>query len=539
MRRGSLLSANIKIQTVGELRILRAQARAQGKRVVHCHGCFDIVHPGHVRHMRFAKAQGDILLVTITADDQVAKGDGRPLIPQELRAENLAELDCVDWVLIDEHPSAEALLEAVQPDIYIKGAEYEFNQDPRFERERQMVERHGGRVIFSSGDVVFSSTALIAAMEHSIDPYHKRLTELTLDPRLGLSTLGGILAQIRKQRVVVVGETIRDTYILCDQPDVASEGPMLTLRPVERKTYVGGAAIVARHVAAMGAQVTLVTAMPQDASAESVRSCLRAEGVEICELPIETPLAQKCRYLVGPQKLFKVDEVAPMGLDSARREQLIDLARESVGAEVDAAIITDFGLGLLTTSLTHRLCEALRPRARVLAGDVSGRKASLRTMRDMDLLCPSERELRETIGEFDIGLPAATWRLMNLNKARNVIVTLASEGLLAFEPSDDAEATGWARRLRSSHIPSLAPIAVDPLGCGDALLAASSLALACGADLLQASFLGATAASQEAQQLGNVPIGTASIRQAIARVHSAHLAYSTTEISPRSLERAS
>ena len=86
---------------------------------------------------------------------------------------------------------------------------------------------------------------------------------------------------------------------------------------------------------------------------------------------------------------------------------------------------------------------------------------------------------------------------------------------------------------------SLAPIAVDPLGCGDALLATSALALASGADLLQASFLGAVSASQEAQQLGNIPISASSVRQTIARVHSAHLAYATIEISPRSLERAS
>lgn len=533
------MTADAKILSRAQLSVLREHARAQGRRVVHCHGCFDIVHPGHVRHLRFARAQGDILLVTITADGQIAKGDGRPLIPQELRAENLAELDCVDWVFIDEHPTAERLLEFVQPDFYIKGAEYEFNDDPRFERERSTVERHGGRVVFSSGDVVFSSTALIAAMEHAIDPYHKRLTELTQDDRLGLSTLSAILAKTRDQRVVVVGETIRDTYVLCDQPDVAGEGPMLSLRPIERRTYEGGAAIVARHAAALGAQVTLVTAMPKDASSERVRCCLRGEGVELCELPIRTPLPEKTRYLVGPQKLFKVDEVVPMGLDSAQRDRLIALAVEAAGDGVDAAIITDFGLGLLTAPLTKRLCEALRPLAGVLAGDVSGRKASLRTMRNMDLLCPSERELRETIGDFDIGLPAATWRLMQSTKARNVIVTLASEGLIAFEPSDDANATGWARRLRSSHIPSLAPIAVDPLGCGDALLATSALALGSGADLLQASFLGAVSASQEAQQLGNIPISASSIRQTIARVHSAHLAYSTIEINPRSLERAS
>lgn len=530
------MSASRKILSLPELLRLRERARLEGRRVVHCHGCFDIVHPGHIRHLRFARAQGDVLLVTITADARIAKGDGRPLIPQELRAENLAELDCVDWVTIDEHESAVDLLGVVRPDVYIKGAEYEFNRDPRFERERACVESHGGRVVFSSGDVVFSSTALIAAMEHAVDPYHKRLVELLGDDRLSLPALGERLSSMRDRRVVVVGETILDTYVLCDQPDVAGEGPMLTLRPIERRTYEGGAAIIARHAAALGAKATLVTCLRDDEAGDRVRVRLRAEGVDLREVRVETALANKVRYLVGPQKLFKIDEIMPMALDASRRAALIDRARDAAAQGADAAIIADFGLGMLGSAVTGPLCKAMRPLVGVLAGDVSGRRASLRSMREMDLLCPSERELRETIGDFGVGLPAAAWRLMHLTRARNLLVTLGGEGLVAFEPSRDADASGWARRLRSFHLPALVPIAIDPLGCGDALLACTTLAMASGADLLQASFLGAACASREAQQLGNIPIDAASVRQAIARAHSAHLAYSVLEPTPRALE---
>ncbi|MEC9373821.1 MAG: adenylyltransferase/cytidyltransferase family protein, partial [Planctomycetota bacterium] len=167
-----------KVLTIDELQRLRQAARAAGKSVVQCHGCFDIVHPGHIRHLQHAAKMGDILLVTVTGDKAMAKGTGRPLIPQELRAENLAALDCVDWVHIDDHPTAAELLEHVQPDIYVKGAEYEHNQDERLKRERDVVERHGGRVVYSSGDIVFSSTALIAALQESINPLHARLREL-------------------------------------------------------------------------------------------------------------------------------------------------------------------------------------------------------------------------------------------------------------------------------------------------------------------------------------------------------------------------
>ena len=156
-----------KVLSREALSAARERARAQGRRVVQCHGCFDIVHPGHIRHLRFARAQGDVLLVSITPDALVGKGAGRPLIPQELRAENLAELDCVDWVHVAGEATAVELLEAVRPDVYIKGQEYESNRDPRFGDERATGERHGGWGVFSSGDVVFSSTALIGARESS------------------------------------------------------------------------------------------------------------------------------------------------------------------------------------------------------------------------------------------------------------------------------------------------------------------------------------------------------------------------------------
>src|SRR5690606_26066245 len=184
--------APTKILSHADLLARRAAARAAGRRVVHCHGCFDIVHPGHIRHLRYARQLGDILLVSLTGDEEIRKGTGRPLIPEELRAENLAALDCVDWVYIEPAPTARELLGKVRPDVYVKGREYEHNQDPRFAAERAAVEAHGGRVVFSSGDVVFSSTALIAALENSADPYHARLSRLLGEPELDGPRLTGL-----------------------------------------------------------------------------------------------------------------------------------------------------------------------------------------------------------------------------------------------------------------------------------------------------------------------------------------------------------
>ncbi len=543
----SSTALNSKIVSREELIAARAALRAAGRALVQCHGCFDIVHPGHIRHLRQAKSLGDALLVSITGDDAIRKGDGRPLIPQELRAENLAALDFVDYVFIEPAATAENLLRQVSPDVFVKGKEYEHNGDPRFAAERAAVEAGGGRVVFSSGDVVFSSTALIAALEQATDPFHHRLTQLCARDELSHESLGETLSNMRGKRVVVVGETIIDSYLLCDRPSVAGESPILTLRPLEARHYDGGAAVIARHAAALGAKPTLVTALPRSVQAAELVRRLESEGIEVLHLPVEQQLPEKQRFLVGQQKVLKLDLVEPFVLDVAQQRHVQQLAIEACGKGTDAAIIADFGLGLLSRRQLVELCGAMRPLAGVLSGDVSGKRSSLVGMRGLDLACPSENELRDAVHMQAEGLPAAAWTMMERTRTRNLIVTMGEEGLMAFAPLPSARAQledatshvsqglqdcadvhaehDYAPRLKGEHVPALTPVAVDPLGCGDALLTTATLSLATGSSLLASAFLGACAASVQVQRLGNSAVSATDIRKTLARVHGAKLAY--------------
>ncbi|HBS29278.1 MAG TPA: hypothetical protein DEB06_07465 [Phycisphaerales bacterium] len=509
----------------------RGEARRRGMSVVQCHGCFDLVHPGHIRHLQHAAKQGDILLVSITADAEMRKGHGRPLFPQELRAENLAALDCVDWVFVNPHATAEELLEEVRPDAYIKGREYESNNDPRFRAERSAVERHGGRVVFSSGDVVFSSTALIAEMEQQADPFHARMKQLVEAHGLTPDRLEPIIASFSGARVVVVGEVITDTYVMCDRPEVAGESPVMALRPLEQRSYDGGAAVIARHLAALGARPVLVTALPRTTEAEALRRRLEGEGIETIWIEGEGPMLEKQRFLVGAQKVMKLDLVRPITLDAARHERFIAMAAEA-SEGCDAGIIADFGNGLLTAGTLGRLCAKVRKRVRVLAGDVSGRRSLLTHMRDMDLVCPTESELRDAVRDFDDSLNAVVWRLLQTIGGRRAFVTMGADGLIAFERTPEGDgATGWASRLRGEHVPALAGHALDPLGCGDALLATATLTLAVLDDaprtLAAAALLGSVAAGAEASRLGNVAVSSHDLRTGVRRLGDSRLTVTT------------
>jgi rfaE bifunctional protein kinase chain/domain/rfaE bifunctional protein nucleotidyltransferase chain/domain len=515
-----------KIVGLVEAKAVVRAAQEQGRTVVLCHGCFDIVHPGHIRHLQHAARLGDCLVVSITGDSMVDKGTGRPLIPQELRAESLAALDCVSLVVVSQEPMALELLGLLRPDVYVKGREYEGNRDPRFQAEREVVERYGGRVVFTSGDVVFSSSALIAALETAADPFQTRLRQLLGDEHLQPEAIERVVRAFRNLPILVVGETIIDTYVMCDRPDVASEGPVMTLRPLEYRRFDGGAAIIARHLAAMGARPTLLTALPRTPTTEALRQRLTLEGIDTIWVEVDRPLVEKQRFLVGTSKVMKVDQGEPITLDAAGRRRLADMADEAAD-RCAAAIIADYGLGLLTSEALRALCRRLRPRVELLVGDVSGRRSDLMAMSDMDLLSPSEVELRDALHNYDEGLSAVAWRLLHKTRSKAALVTLGDQGLIAFDggPVGATEPDHWTSRLRAEHVPALAAHAVDPLGCGDAMLAAATLTLAAGGTLLLAGVLGSVAAAAQGRKVGNTVIGAADLRRGVQRLRQAQLTW--------------
>jgi rfaE bifunctional protein kinase chain/domain/rfaE bifunctional protein nucleotidyltransferase chain/domain len=512
-----------KICTLERLLGHRAAAKSVGRIVVHCHGCFDIVHPGHIQHLEYARSLGDELIVTVSADSQVNKGIDRPLIPDDLRAGSLAALECVDWVHVNPFPTAVELLDQLQPDIYVKGKEYERNFDPRFLAERDAVARHGGKVVFSSGDVVYSSTALIRTLESENFADEK---VMRFRDRFGLtgSNLQRILQKFVGMRVAVVGDYILDRYHFCDATGIAGEGPMMALRHLQQEDFDGGAAIIARHAAGLGAQASLVTSLSDDAPSHEALMRLAGAGVTVHASNHRRQMVTKNRYLVDQSKLFKVDEGPVCPIDS-QTEQRVAETILAAAQEASVVIFADFGYGLITESLLDRVMPQLRRSVPILTADVSGRQSSLLRFKEVDLLCPTEREVRETLHDFSSGLGAVVWNLLQATGASQAMITLGKQGLVTFaNPNSEESSEQSPARLVSEYLPALSNTVVDPLGCGDALLAAASMTLAAGGSLQAAAYLGALAAAVEIRELGNQPLSTEKLAGALHQREIPHTA---------------
>ena len=163
----------MKIFELQELKIKLDTLKREGKKIVHCHGCFDFMHPGHIKYFQAAKKMGDILVITVTPDAYVDKGPDRPVFNQNLRAESIAALGCVDFVAINEWPTAEETLRFLRPQIYVKGQEFENLEDTtgKIQEEFKVVEEIGAEMRFTH-EIVFSSTKLLN--KYFLDKENKR-----------------------------------------------------------------------------------------------------------------------------------------------------------------------------------------------------------------------------------------------------------------------------------------------------------------------------------------------------------------------------
>lgn len=146
-----------KIVQIESLSHIAQHIRSEGGKIVMAHGCFDLLHYGHIQHLKNARKLGNVLIVTITADQFVHKGQGRPKFSHHLRAEAVAALDCVDYVAINHAETAAEAIDLVSPHVFVKGIEFK-----GIETEKEALHRCGGKMEYVSGETILSSTAILS-----------------------------------------------------------------------------------------------------------------------------------------------------------------------------------------------------------------------------------------------------------------------------------------------------------------------------------------------------------------------------------------
>lgn len=485
-----------KILSLEELSAAAAKARAAGRRVVHCHGVFDLLHIGHIRHFQAARAMGDMLVVTVTPDRFVHKGPHRPCFNEGLRVEAVAALGCVDFAAVNRWPSAVEAIRMIRPRLYVKGSDYRRAQDDvtgGIRREEAAVRSAGGRLAFTD-DIVFSSSGLINRNLLLFAPAVQQYLQ-GFRRRRGLAAALQPLEQARRLKVLVLGEAIVDEYVYCDAIGKSSKEPTLVVRQSHREPFAGGSLAVANHVAGMGAKVRLVSFLGgRNSRLGFIRSKLRPNVGARFLYRADAPTIVKRRYVEQYHftKLLEVYEIddALMHARDGRALRKV-LARELPRA--DAVIVVDYGHGMFedqTISLICRKARYLAVNAQANAGNI-GYHTIDRYPR-ADLACLTENELRmearDRRGDLRRLIPAFSRR----TGFKRIIVTRGKNGCLTYD-----------RREGFVEIPAFAGHVQDRIGAGDSFLSVAALCDRLGAPLEVTGFIGNAAGAQAVATVGN------------------------------------
>lgn len=486
-----------------------AALRAQGKRIVLCHGVFDLLHIGHIRYLRQAREQGDILVVTVTPDRFVDKGPGHPAFTEQLRLEAIAALDCVDYAAINEWPTAEETLRLLKPHVYAKGSEFKNFEDAtgKIGREASVAADVGAELVFVD-DIVFSSSNLI---NRYLSNFSKECQEYMQQfrQRYTLAEVLGALDRFKNLKVLVLGDMILDEYEYCSALGASSKDPVLAVLHQSKEVFAGGAAAIANHVAQHVGKVTLCTVLGDDGAEAFIRNSL-APAVDLLAVTRpNAPTVTKHRILDGYsfQKLLEVYRMETLPLPRAQESAVLRHLEAQIAAH-DLVIAADFGHGCITPALVGFLCEKapfLAVNTQANAGNRGYHTISRYPRADFVSLASHELTLEYRNYTLSSGEMMADLR--EKLHCRYILTTEGRRGCAILTPEDFHRA------------PSFASTVVDRVGAGDALFSVTALGAQQGLSAEIIAFLGNIAGSLAVETIGNAKaVGQDAMRTYITAV---------------------
>ncbi len=487
-----------KVKTIAELGEIAERLRAEGKTVVLCHGVFDLIHLGHVRHLEAAKREGDTLIVSITSDKFVNKGPDRPIFTEQLRAEFLSALNIVDFVGIEYGPSAMPVLEAIKPDAYVKGTDYlNASEDitGKIVSERETVEGYGGKVIFTD-EITYSSSSLINSHFDVFDsPLRSYLKEKK--HHWNAEKLIAQIESIADMKITIVGDAIIDDYQYVEPMGKSAKEAMISSIFKGREIFAGGVFAAANHIASFCREVEIVTTLGAEETFEKVirESVLPNVKLNIIEIK-DRPTTRKVRFLDQghkPKKFFEVYHMNDFPVGPKDRTAIDDLIERKI-TSADAVIVTDFGHGLIQQSTVDVLIEK-SPFLAVNAQTNSGNHGYnlITKYPSADFLCIDMPEARlAAMDKFSDIVDIIKESLPGQIDCDCIVVTHGEHGCYVGPRNDDVV-----------HMPAFTRDSIDTVGAGDAFFSIASPLMANGANKEMAAFIGNAAGAMKVGIIGH------------------------------------
>lgn len=485
-----------KVLSLSDLSKITSSLKEDGKKIVLCHGTFDLLHVGHIKHIQYAKKLGDILVVTLTADQYVNKGPDRPVFNQTLRAENIAALGCVDYVAINHETTSVNVIELLKPDVYVKGNEYKVAEDDvtgNISIEKNKVEEFGGRIEYTD-EPTYSSSKLLNQYFEVFTTKTKQFID-AFKQEFDIEDVHQEINQLQKLNVAVIGDGIIDEYHYVDVLGQTGKSNIQAVRYHEEERFAGGAFAVANHIAGFVDSVTLITAIGDNDQDEKFVTSKLKENVEALLFRFShAPTLTKRRYVDGVMnKFFEVYFTDTESMDENLENQVTQWLDEKLSL-FDVVVVPDFGNGFITSKIVDAISKYskfLAVNTQINSGN-RGYHVITRYPR-ADYISLNEPEIRMATHDKNSELSTVADKTASLLNAKFTAVTRGINGVMLLDKEEN----------ELSEIPAISTKVVDRIGAGDAFLSLSALCLANGVQPKLAAFLGSVAAALDVQIVCN------------------------------------
>ena len=466
----------------------------KSKIVIHCHGVFDLLHIGHIKYFQEAKSMGDVLIVTITPDRYVNKGSGRPAFNENQRTEVIAALDTVDYVAINEWPTAVETIKLLKPDIYVKGPDYkDYDHDitGNIQLEMDAVKSFGGEIAFTS-DITFSSSSLINERLSLLSEDQKKFLK-KLKSGFSFKKITEYIDRLTKLRVLLVGEVIIDEYVFCDTIGKSGKEPVLVNQKITSEKYSGGILTVANQVSDFCKEGKILSYLgDRDDQNQFIKENLNSNIDIDYVIKSNSPTILKTRFIDNYTKIktlgvYDIND----NLLNKKEETELCIKIEDCISEYDVVIVADYGHGLITPKIVNLLEDKsnfLAVNTQINSFNIGYHTIS--KFKNVNYVCVHEGELRHDYRNRSDTIEHLIRSLSNRIRSDFILVTQGAKGSLAFDNSN------------CTSCPTYATEVVDRIGAGDTLLAITSLCFAAGIPKDLTLFIGNLVAAEMIASIG-------------------------------------
>ena len=476
----------------------KIKQKFKGKKIVLCHGVFDLLHVGHISYFKSSKIYGNILVVSVTGDKFVNKGPGRPAFSINNRLKFLQAIDCIDYLYVSNDVTAEKVIKNLKPNFYCKGSDYSKNltkNDNNLKKEINALKTVKGAFKIIK-EISFSSSQFIN--KNNLQNFNQDCKNYinSIRKKFNLNQIMQNLNAIRKKKVLVIGETIIDKYVTTEAIGKSGKEAMLVLKPKKEIKFLGGAAYMANLCSTFVKDIQIISFLGKENTEK--KFVLRNLNKNIKHnflLKKNSPTITKLRYMDSykKNKIIGVYNLNDDLISQSEEKRFYNLLKKKIG-KFDIIIVGDYGHGILTKKIIKLISE--NNHKVFLNTQLNSFNRGHHTVfkyKKVETLVINESELRYELRNKHSTVPELAKILLKRISVKNIIVTKGMYGSI------------FINKKKNLVIPCPAfdQQIIDTVGAGDTFFALCSIAIGSKVDPKISMMMGAVSAGFSIEKIGN------------------------------------